>query len=46
MTHEQAKKSLNLYKTLEDAKQAINKVMDSTNTREPRIVGTWEDKNG
>ncbi len=39
-------KSLNLYKTLEDAKQAINKVMDGTNTRELRIVGTWEDKNG
>lgn len=30
-----------LYKTLEDARQAVDKYHDGTNTREPRIVGYW-----
>ena len=30
---------LNVYKTLRDAKEAINKVMDGTNKLEPRIIG-------
>lgn len=32
-------KSFDLYASLEDAKQAINKYLDGTNTREPRVVG-------
>jgi hypothetical protein len=29
---------LNLYRTYEDARQAINKYLDSSNTKEPRII--------
>ena len=34
---------LDIYATLEDAKQAINKMMDGTNTREPRVIGQWSE---
>jgi len=30
---------LEIFKTAEDAKQYINKTLDSTNTTEPRIIG-------
>lgn len=32
---------LDIYKTLEDAKQAINKYMDGSNTKEPIVIGQW-----
>lgn len=32
---------LNLYKTYEDARQAIDEYLDHTNTKEPRIIGTY-----
>ena len=38
-------RSFDLYKTIEDAKQAINKYLDGTNTKEPRIVGEWKIEN-
>lgn len=35
---------LYLFKTLNDAKEFINKVMDGTNKKEPQIVGEWQIK--
>ena len=34
---------LNVYATIEDCKQAINKREDGTHTREPIIIGRWEE---
>lgn len=34
--------ALNLYRTYEDAKQAVNKYLDSSNTKEPRIIGVYK----
>lgn len=33
---------LNIYKTIQDAKNAINKHIDGTHTAEPRILGEAE----
>ena len=32
---------LHVFPTLEDARQYINQTLDSTNTREPRILREW-----
>lgn len=36
--------SLHLFKTLTDACAYIDKTLDGTNKREPRIVGEWDYK--
>lgn len=32
---------LHIFKTLNDAKEFINKIIDSTNKKEPQIIGEW-----
>lgn len=34
---------LELFKTLADAREFINKILDGTNKKEPVVVGTWEE---
>ena len=34
---------LELFKTLDDAKQWIDKKHDGSNTKEPKIIGMWKD---
>lgn len=33
-----------IFKTLNDAKEYVNKTMDSTNKKEPCIIGEWQIK--
>ena len=35
---------LEIFKTWNDAREFINKFIDSTNKTEPRIIGMWEAK--
>lgn len=34
--------ALDIYKSIEDARQAINKYNDGTNTKEPVVIGQWQ----
>ena len=35
---------LEIFKSYNDAKEFINKIMDGTNKKEPVVIGTWEIK--
>lgn len=35
---------LEIFPTWNDAREFINKILDGTNKKEPRIVGIWECK--